>query len=129
MRLRFLVYERGEDIPTLAEETLVWGYEGLMPDITPVPMDEARKLMDETEASGNLDASYKQEVIAETTAAWDALQPRLQEMAAERKARLEESHQRIRSLIRGGRLRIEPQMPPDLLGVLVLVPQPKGVQS
>jgi len=128
LRLRFLVYERGDGTPTLAEETLVWGYEGLLPNITPLPMDRARELMDNAEASGNLEPAHRRELVAETTAAWDALRPWLGAMAAERRSRLEEAHQRIRGLLQQGRLRIEPQMPPDLLGVLVLVPVPKAVQ-
>lgn len=129
LRLRFLVYERGGDTPTLAEETLVWGYHGSVPDITPLPLDEARRLMDEAQPTGNLDKTHKRELVAEATAAWNAVQAHLEQMADERKARLEDAHQRIRSLTCGVKLRIEPQMPPDLLGVLVLMPQPKGVQS
>jgi len=45
----------------------------------------------------------------------------------QRAERLGQSHKRIRSLTKQKQVRIEPKMPPDLLGVLVLLPVPKGV--
>ena len=126
LRLRYLIHERDEETPSLAEETLVWGYRGLLPDIEPISLDDAKKLVDEAAPVGNLSAQEKTEVVAEMLAGWEPLQKQLSAVLDERARRLTESHRRIRSLTKAGHVRIEPQKPPDLLGVLVLVPVPKG---
>jgi superfamily II DNA or RNA helicase len=126
LRPRYLIHEREGETPSLAEETLAWGYRGLPPDIEAFTLDEARRLVDEATSAANLSAQEKSEVVDETLDAWEALQPQLDAVLDERAARLTESHRRIRSLTRAGQVRIEPQRPPDLLGVLVLVPVPKG---
>lgn len=126
LRLRFLIHERDDETPGLAEETLVWGYRGLLPDIEPLALDEAGKLMDEASSTANLSPQEKTEVVAEALDAWEPMQPQIQAVLDDRAQRLTDSHRRIRSLTRAGRVRIEPQKPPDLLGVLVLVPVPKG---
>lgn len=127
LRLRFLIHERGEETPSLAEETLVWGYEGLGPDATPLTLDQSRKLMVGARPTANLSPAEKSELVAESLAAWESLQPVLKPVLSERARRLEESHKRIRSLIKRERITVKPQLPPDLLGVLVLMPLPKGV--
>lgn len=127
LRLRYLTYERGDDTPNLAEETLVWGYRGLPPDIETLDLDEAGDLMQTAEPVANLSPQMKAEVLEEVLADWDDLHAELEELLTRRAERLMQSHQRVRSITKAGRIRIEPQMPPDLLGVLVLMPVPKGV--
>lgn len=126
LRPRYLIHERDGETPSLAEETLVWGYRGLLPDIEPLSLDEARRLVDKATSVANLSAQEKTEAVREALASWKPLQHHLDTVLDERATRLTESHRRIRSLIKAGRVRIEPQKPPDLLGVLVLLPVPKG---
>ncbi|GAB4273664.1 MAG: helicase-related protein [Candidatus Promineifilaceae bacterium] len=128
LRLRYLQKERGDDIPTLAEETAVWGFTGSPPHIQPLPLEEAQALLDNALPEGNVSAAEKQEILAETLTWWQPLQPHLQELLAQRAATLEESHGRIRHLLKHGRIQIEPQTPPDLLGVVVLLPIPRGIR-
>ena len=127
LRLRFLVYERGDDTPGLAEETLVWGYRGLTPDAEPLSLDESKALMDSACPAANVPPQQKTETLTDALADWEQLQPQLEAVVTERAERLEQSHKRIRSLTKQSQIRIEPKMPPDLLGVLVLLPVPKGV--
>ncbi len=126
LRLRYLVYERDNETPTLAEETLAWGYVGLSPNTEPLSLDEARRLLDKATPSANLSKEQKTEAVAEALKSWDALQPQMQKALEQRAQRLLDSHRRVRSLTKQGRVRIEPQSPPDLLGVLVLLPVPGG---
>jgi superfamily II DNA or RNA helicase len=128
LRLRYLVYERGDETPNLAEETLVWGFQGVWPDLTPLPPDQAQQMLDAAQAAANVPLAERQEVLAETLSWWPDLQPKLGEVLDERARQLQESHQRIRSLLSRKPVRIEPQTPPDLLGVVVLLPVPKGVR-
>lgn len=126
LRARYLVYERKDDQPSLAEETLTWGFEGLYPNITPLTPDAARQLLDEVRATSNVSDAEKREVLRETLAWWDNLQPALNAVLNARKDTLTDAHYRVRQLLGQRRVRIEPQLPPDLLGILVLLPVPQG---
>jgi hypothetical protein len=130
LRVRYLVYERkhvlskveGDEQPSLAEETISWGIEGLPPDSTPLTMARAKQLFDESHAQGNVADSEKREVLRETLGWWDQIQPALKQTLDERTTELSDAHQRVRQLLGQRRVHIEPQLPTDLIGVLVLLP-------
>lgn len=127
LRLRYLQHERGRETPTLAEETLTWGFTGWPPQVQPLALEEAQALLDEAEPAANVSPAEREEVLAETLAWWSELEPQLAALLTERAEALQESHGRVRRLLRHGRLRVEPQMPPDLLGIVVLLPVPGGM--
>jgi hypothetical protein len=84
---------------------------------------------------GQLDAvsvptAERREVLRETLGWWPALQARLAAMLSARAARLAEEHSRLADLVGSTAklMQIEPQAPPDLLGLVVLLPAiPSGV--
>ncbi|MFN2134982.1 MAG: helicase-related protein, partial [Candidatus Promineifilaceae bacterium] len=96
LRLRYLAYEKGEDTPTLAEETVTWGYSGWPPDIVPLDLEEAQALLDTAEPTANASPGEKREVLAETLAGWDDLQPDLRRLLNDRAADLQAAHRRVR---------------------------------
>ena len=85
-------------------------------------------LMDEAESAANVPIGEKHEVLDEAISSWPDLQSDLENLMRERATELEEAHARLRQVVGGGTVRVEPQMPPDLLGVLVLLPLPQGVR-
>jgi superfamily II DNA or RNA helicase len=123
LRLRFLVHDG--DTPTLAEETLTWGARGVLPDLAWLSLAEAQSLLDGARPAANVPAGEKRAVLAETLGWWPRFQSEAARLHAERASHLQESHRRVRRLIRDAAVRVEPQSPPDLLGVLVLLPPPK----
>lgn len=70
----------------------------------------------------NMHLSEKQELVER--ALQGALRGAMQPLVQERARELEESHKRIRQAVslRVRELQVEPQLPPDLLGILVLQP-------
>jgi hypothetical protein len=56
---------------------------------------------------------------------FDALRPRLDQVAEERGAELLEAHRRVRiaSQAKGVSHRVEAQLPPDVLGIFVYLPK------
>lgn len=128
LRLRFLQYERGSDIPTLAEETVTWGFTGWPPHITPLSPETAQTLLDTAVPTGNVSPGEKQELLADMLGHWATLQPSLETLLHARAEALQAAHRRIRRLVQQTTLYIEPQTPPDLLGLVVLLPLPKGVR-
>ncbi len=123
LRLRYTVRERGASQGTLAEETLVWGQEGVWPHLTGVESATARKLLNEARPTANLSQSHKEEVLAETVGWWNNLQDGLETLLLERTEALQESHRRVRKMAGQRTVYVDPQEPPDLLGLLVLLPE------
>lgn len=137
LRPRYLVYEAGEDHPSLAEETLVWGFKGVPPDVAAVEPAEAHTLLAGAQAAANIAPEQQQAALALAVEQWGELcrrqpdgthdpAPALRGLLDGRVAELQENHSRIRRLLRQVRVRIVPQLPPDLLGVVVLLPVPKS---
>ena len=124
LRLRYLHLDGDGGAASLAEETLAWGLRGVHPDVSELEPTEALRLLD-----GQLDAvsvplAERQEVLRETLGWWPLLQAPLAKMLAERAARLAEEHGRLADLVGSSAklMQIEPQSPPDLLGLVVLLP-------
>ncbi len=120
LRLRYL--QRDGGAPTLAEETVAWGVRGVHPDVTVLDLAEASHLLDTVQAAGSVPAAEKREVLAETLGWWPLLVEPLAELLAQRSSRLAEEHARLGALLGADRTQIEAQAPPDLLGVVVLLP-------
>ena len=126
LRMRYKVLKNnGEE--SLAEETIVWGYRGLPPTMSFIPHQHARELFDKAKPTQNVPLGEKREVIQETLANWDNLQDELKEFARDRASDLQESYRRLRKYLGKKSIQITPHYPPDLLGILVLLPQPEGI--
>ncbi len=125
LRLRYRFYERKNDTPNLAEETYVFGFKGIMPKIEILSPKEAYALLDTVKPTANVPLAEKEEVLEEIFTDWPSIQELLKEAVNQRAQKLSSSHQRIRRLIKRKRIKVEPYFPPDLLGVLVVLPMPK----
>lgn len=129
LRLRYLVFEKGVEIPTLAEETLIWGFVGLPPKTTLIDAEIAQELMDNAKASANVPGLEKTEILEETLSWWDDLQPELNIVLGKRAESIQQSNTRLRKTLNQKRVVVEPQVPPDLLGIVVFLPIPGGGQK
>lgn len=129
LRLRYLIYESGDDTPALAEETTCWGFKGLPKNLEQMSLDESQELLDSARAVANVPSIEKAEVLSETLSWWDGLQGDIGKLLEDRAAALGESHKRLRRMLKEKRVKIEPQKPPDLLGIVVLLPAPGGAKS
>jgi superfamily II DNA or RNA helicase len=129
LRLRFSI-EEPETKPLMAEEVLTCGLQGFPPDRIEWLMEEnARVLLTTAKADVNITPPKRHEVMEEVMSWWPPLQTGLQGIIQERAKTLEESHRRVRAsaqLARRGMF-VKPHFPPDLLGIFVLLPVPKGV--
>lgn len=124
LRLRFLQTERADGRATMTEETLVWGFTGFYPTIQSLELEAAQTLLEAAQASANVDLDEKVAVLTETLDWWPRLRPQLATVAQLRAGQVAESHRRVRRLLQGRTpFRVEAQTPPDLLGVLVLLPE------
>ncbi|MBW1731834.1 MAG: DEAD/DEAH box helicase [Deltaproteobacteria bacterium] len=129
LRVRFTVEEPGKT-PLMAEEILVRGFTGFPPDrINWIPEEQALALLKTAKADAQITPQERREVIEEVLGWWGNLDADLNSIVKEQAKRLEDAHRRVRSAVRLPRrgMAVKPHLPPDLIGILVLMPVPKGV--
>jgi len=146
LRVRYLI-EQPLKTPLLSEEVVVLGYER-PPGTDGRPAEllsdaEALRLLAEAKPDANIPLAEKRELVRMALAEigkWGSggaprdypgewgnghpIQQSIRERIFERASALEESHKRIRRAValRVRELAVKPQLPPDLLGLLVLQP-------
>ena len=123
LRLRFLI-EQPDRTPMLAEEVLVIGHTGTADKPVWLAGDEVLTLLEKAQADANIGDAEKSELVSATLAGWDKLDSAIKENITGRAEALTEAHRRIRQAVKMkvGGLTVKPQLPPDLLGLLVLQP-------
>ena len=125
LRSRYLL-ELPEKDPILAEEVLVTGFVGGEESL--LPREKALSLLGSAKPVGNIPEAEKRELVElvlERVRPWvETEQSPLRGLLEERSAEIAEAHRRLRRTL-GERIRglaVQPQWPPDVLGILVLQP-------
>lgn len=123
MRLRFLIEQPGRT-PQLAEEVQVVGHVGLADKPEWLSETDVLGLLENARADANISTAERRELVDAAFKAWPQLDSAIQKQVGQRAQGLLESHRRIRQAVtmRVRGLSVVPQMPPDLLGLLVLQP-------
>jgi hypothetical protein len=125
LRVRYLLHQP-ERAPLLSDEVLVAGCtEGSRPGACQwLADDEALRLLAEAQPDANVPMAEKRALIAAALDMWPAYDVSLRERIKTRAAELEHSHKRVRQAVslRVRALTVTPQLPPDVLGLLLLQP-------
>ncbi len=126
-RYRLVVSRAGEDLPMLAEDCGLLAFTGdpAAPAWLETPAAEA---LLHAAPHGNVAPGQATDFLAEAVGAAASWRPHLERTAAERADLLAGQHRRVRAAARhtGERVRVEAQLPVDVLGVYVYLPQPPG---
>lgn len=112
-----------QEKPLLAEDCQVLAFEGSVQ--TPQWLDSANaEFLLQAKPDANISSDQASDFIRKVVEGFDALCPHLDEVARQRGEVLLEAHQRVRkaSKIRNVGHRVEPQLPPDVLGIYVYLP-------
>lgn len=129
LRLRYLL-EQPSRPPLLAEEVMVLGFRGYPPqNLTFLTEEEAEEFLLNAVPDAPITSQERREVLEEVLNWWEQLLPHVEKHIQLRARRVLETHRRVRAaagMVRRG-LAVRPQFPPDFLGVLVLLPVPRGV--
>jgi superfamily II DNA or RNA helicase len=123
LRIRYLI-EQPERPPLLSEEVRVLGFEGDASRPSWLPDDLALRLLAEAQPDANVAREEKVRLVQAILPAWPNLEKAAEPRIRERAKELEAAHKRIRQAL-SLRVRdwsLKPQLPPDLLGLLLLVP-------
>jgi hypothetical protein len=125
LRVRYLLHQPDRP-PLLSEEVVVKGTRSRSSDGRPewLPDDEALRLLSNAKPDANVPMREKQQLIASALGEWPNLETALHQQIKDRAAELEKSHKRVRQAVsmKVRQLSVNPQLPPDLLGILVLQP-------
>ena len=129
LRLRYLL-TLPQRAPLMLEEVRIVGVRRDTASL--LGHDECLVLLGQAQPDANLDLATKQRLAQEAIRRWpwggeapdEGFRRSLEDTFLERAVTLEESHKAIRRSLRlrVRELTLDPQMPPDLLGVLVLLP-------
>lgn len=124
LRVRYLLQQ--PDRPALlSEEVVVAGFVSAAgAGLACLEDGEAMRLLAEAKPDANIPMTEKRELITDALSGWSGLQSALAQKISDRAAELEGSHKRVRKAVslRVRDLKVVPQLPPDLLGILILQP-------
>jgi hypothetical protein len=125
LRVRYLLHQP-DCAPLLSEEVLIAACTdgGMSGTIQWLADTEALHLLAEARPDANIPMAEKRSLVADALEVWPSRESALRERIAMRAAELEKSHKRVRQAVslRVRELTVTPQLPPDLLGLLLLQP-------
>jgi superfamily II DNA or RNA helicase len=125
VRFRFhLITQRDDkEMPLLAEECRILAFTGSPKNAKWLSEEEAEKLL-QLKPGANINPDQARQFISKVIDDLEHLHLHLDHTAKELGDRLLETHRRVRksSRVRGISYRVEPQLPPDLLGIYVYLP-------
>jgi superfamily II DNA or RNA helicase len=123
LRVRYLV-QQPDRPPLLSEEVVVTGFTGPSAQLAWLGDGEALRLLVDAKPDANVSMTEKRQLTEHALGAWPTLEKAFGERIRARAAELEKSHKRVRQAValKVRDLKLVPQLPPDLLGLLVLQP-------
>ncbi|WP_287153319.1 helicase-related protein [Candidatus Solincola tengchongensis] len=115
----------------LAEEVLPLAFTGTPPEVVWLPREDTLLLLREAKPDENVAPGERTEVLERALSWYQEMENEIGTILQERARSLQESHRRVREAARVVRrgLALTRHLPPDLLGVFVLLPVPKGVRG
>jgi len=125
-RFHIIAKQGDEENPLLAEDCQVLAFTGSPEKAEWLEPEQAESLLEAT-PDGNISADQATAFLQKVIDQFDLLSPHLEEVAQQRGNDLLESHRLVRSAakLKGVRYRVEPQLPPDVLGIYMFMPVPK----
>jgi len=127
LRVRYLIESSKSQTALLAEELVAFGFGGDINNPNIISDTEANNLLKEIKASENIDTDYSKELINDALTSYEKLDKHLKVIIDSRREKLHTAHTRLRKITKESKAEVNPQFPVDVLGIIVLVPTPKGI--
>jgi superfamily II DNA or RNA helicase len=127
-RVRNVVKEIRSKNESVAEEMYLWGYTENTNDLEPIDFEQAQDLLNGAIPLSNLPIEQQQQLLKAELKSFKEKTEAFIEIATQRADKLVEAHGRFKTLI-GGRSyeKSTPVLPPDVMGVYILLPKPKAL--
>jgi len=124
LRVRNIISEKTEGKQLVAEEMLLWGYEGNIEDKKYHDAEYCKSLLREVVPSSDFPKQRQEVLFNNEIQVLKNSENVLKDVVRIRSNNLIESHERFRKLVGGNKYHIvEPVLPPDVLGIYIIVPQ------
>jgi len=122
-RYHIIQIQNNVERPLLAEDCRLLAYAGSPQSAVWLEENEAEKLL-LAQPDGNIAADQAAEFVGRVIDGFELLRSRLDQAASQRGEELLDAHQRVRlaTRTRNVRYRVEPQLPPDILGIYIFLP-------
>jgi superfamily II DNA or RNA helicase len=126
-RFHIIAKQGDEENPLLAEDCQVLAFAGSADKAEWLEPAQAEALLEAT-PDANITADQATGFLQKVIDQFDYLSPHLEAVAQQRGNDLLDAHRRVRSAskLRGIRYRVEPQLPPDILGIYMFLPIPRA---
>jgi superfamily II DNA or RNA helicase len=127
-RVRNVIKEVASSKESIAEEMYLWGYQSINGNLEILEYGQAKNLMTTAKSISNLSKERQQEDITMELKRFETMKPQFIELANIRAEKLVEAHGRFKELVGGRRYeKATPILPPDVMGVYILMPKPKSL--
>jgi superfamily II DNA or RNA helicase len=127
-RVRNVIKELATTKESIAEEMYLWGYEAQDNKLKTLSFETSKSLLANAESLSNLSVERQAADIEEELKRFKTMKDEFMEMANERADKLVGAHGRFKELVGGKRYeKATPILPPDLMGIYVLLPKPKAL--
>jgi len=125
VRFRYHIIQTQNNVesPLLAEDCRLLAFSGSPQSALWIDENEAEQLL-LAQPDGNIAADQAADFVGRVIEGFELLRSRLDQAAIQRGEELLEAHQRVRlaTKSRNVRYRVEPQLPPDILGIYIFLP-------
>ncbi len=125
VRFRYHIIQTQNNVerPLLAEDCRLLAFSGSPQSAVWLEENEADKLL-LAQPDGNIATDQAAEFVGRVIDGFELLRSRLDQAAIQRGEELLDAHQRVRlaTRTRNVRYRVEPQLPPDILGIYIFLP-------
>jgi hypothetical protein len=127
-RVRNVIREVGRSKEIIAEEMYLWGFQGTDENRTILNYNSCKTLLLNAVSSRNIAHERQIQLFSEITEKFGMLHDEVQKLTEERAEHLVEAHGRFKDLVDGRKHEaVYPVLPPDVMGVYILLPVPKSV--
>lgn len=127
-RVRNVIKEVGSLREVISEEMYLWGYTGSGTDAKNLDYIEAKQLLLNASSKTNLSMQMQEQTFGSEIAVFKSKVAQFRTVAETRAEKLVEAHSRFKELVGGKRYEaVHPVLPPDIMGVYVLMPVPKDL--
>jgi hypothetical protein len=127
-RVRNVIKEVASKREVISEEMYLWGYRGLGDSLETIDYREGKELLMNATSLRQLPEQRQKADIEKEIHQFNELKPQFVKVATDRAEKLVEAHGRFKELVGGRRYeKATPVLPPDVMGIYILMPQPKAL--
>jgi len=126
LRMRIVIKEKFSKREMIAEEMFLWGYQGSGDKMNTLDYTEAKKLLQNATSIMNLSEERQQSDISRELECLKQYEQKFLDLAIARAENLVSAHDRFKDLVAGRQYeKATPVLPPDIIGLYILIPEPK----